>query len=149
MRCVVQRVRQASVTVVGRTVAEIGQGLLVLAGFTATDGEEQMRRMARKIVRLRVFDDAAGVMNLSVADVGGDILAVSQFTLQADMRKGNRPSYHQAAAGSLARGLYQRFVAVLEAERGEPVPTGEFGAEMLVSLVNDGPVTLILDSEAL
>lgn len=146
MRVVVQRVRQASVNVEGRVTGEIGPGLLVLAGFEAADQPADLDWMAQKLVKLRVFPDAEGVMNRSVADIGGGILAVSQFTLYASTRKGNRPSWGRAAAGPVSQPLFEAFVAQLTAALGRPVPTGVFGADMQVSLVNDGPVTISLDS---
>ena len=146
MRCVIQRVRQARVSVGERVVGEIGPGLLVLAGFVDDDEDADLEWMARKVTRLRVFDDAQGVMNLSVAETGGGILAVSQFTLYADLRKGNRPSYHRASAAERAAGRYEQFLSVLARELGRPVGRGEFGAEMAVALLNDGPVTLIVSS---
>ena len=127
---------------------EIGSGLLVLAGFEADDGDADLDWMAGKIVRMRIFADDAGIMNRSVQDVGGEILAVSQFTLFASVRKGNRPSWSRAARGEVSQPLFERFVARLSAELGKPVPTGVFGADMRVSLVNDGPVTLAVDSRA-
>jgi len=148
MRVVLQRVAQASVSVDGRVTAEIGPGLLVLAGAAPDDGPEDRDWLARKIVQLRVFSDDAGVMNRSVAEVGGAILAVSQFTLYASTRKGNRPSWSNAAPPTVARPLFDAFVAALARELGRPVPTGEFGADMHVALVNDGPVTVTLDSRA-
>ena len=146
MRVVVQRVRQAAVTVGSETVGCIGPGLLALAGFEADDGEADLAWMARKLVQLRVFADAAGVMNHSVQTAGGEILAVSQFTLYASTRKGNRPSWGRAAPGPVSAPLFDRFVALLAEALGKPVATGVFGADMQVSLVNDGPVTLVLDS---
>lgn len=146
MRVVVQRVREARVVVDGRTVGEIGPGLLVLAGFSPQDGALALDWMARKLVQLRIFSDDEGKMNRSVLDAGGQILVVSQFTLLADARKGNRPSYVGAAPPPLADALYQQFVRQVESLLGRPVPTGEFGADMQVSLLNDGPVTLVLDS---
>ncbi len=146
MRCVIQRVTRASVSVGERVVGEIGAGLLVLAGFVDDDADADLEWMARKVTRLRVFDDPQGVMNLSVAQTGGGILAVSQFTLYADLRKGNRPSYHLASSADRARGRYEQFLGALVRELGRPVARGEFGAEMAVSLVNDGPVTLIASS---
>lgn len=146
MRVVVQRVREASVHVNGSLVGSIGHGLLVLAGFEADDGEADLDWMAGKLVRMRLFADDAGVMNRSVEEVGGDILAVSQFTLYASVRKGNRPSWSRAARGDVSGPLFERFVERLAAELGKPVPTGVFGADMQVSLVNDGPVTLSIDS---
>ena len=147
MRVVVQRAASASVTVGGSVVSSIGPGLLVLAGFEADDGEADLDWMAGKIVRLRVFANADGVMNCSVQEAGGEILAVSQFTLYASVRKGNRPSWGRAARGDVSGPLFERFVARLAAELGKPVPTGVFGADMRVSLVNDGPVTLLLDTQ--
>jgi D-aminoacyl-tRNA deacylase len=146
MRCVIQRVASASVTVSGRVVGEIGPGLLVLAGFVDEDVDDDIERTARKVVRLRVFDDEQGVMNRSVSETGGGILAVSQFTLYADLRKGNRPSYHRASAAGRAAGRYEQFLVALARELGRPVQRGEFGASMAVALVNDGPITLIASS---
>lgn len=148
MRTVIQRVSAASVAVDGKITGEIGAGLLVLAGFEADDGEADLDWMAGKIVRMRIFADAAGVMNRSVLDSGGGILAVSQFTLYASVRKGNRPSWSRAARGDVSQPLFERFVARLTAELGKPVPTGVFGADMRVSLINDGPVTLAIDSRS-
>ncbi len=148
MRALVQRVREASVTVDGHVSGAIGAGLLVLAGLTDGDGADDCDWLARKIVGLRIFDDDDGVMNRSVQDVGGDILAVSQFTLYASTRKGNRPSYSAAARPEIAAPGFDAFVASLAALLGKPVPTGVFGAHMAVALVNDGPVTLWLDSRA-
>ena len=146
MRVVVQRAASASVTVGGSVVSSIGPGLLVLAGFEADDGEADLDWMAGKIVRLRLMADENGVMNRSVQEVGGDILAVSQFTLYASVKKGNRPSWSPAARGEVSGPLFARFVAKLSAELGKPVPTGVFGADMQVALINDGPVTLSIDS---
>lgn len=148
MRVVVQRVREAAVAVEGQVTGQIGIGLLVLAGFESDDGESDLDWMAGKLVRTRIFSDEDGVMNRSVADAGGDILAVSQFTLFASVRKGNRPSWNRAARGDVSGPLFERFVAKLAAELGKPVPTGVFGADMQVSLVNDGPVTLSIDSRS-
>lgn len=148
MRVVVQRVAEAAVTVAGETIARIGPGMLVLAGFEAGDGDPDLDWMAQKLVRLRIFADAGGVMNRGVVDAGGDILAVSQFTLYASTRKGNRPSWSRAAPGEVSEPLFARFVATLAAALGKPVPTGSFGADMRVGLVNDGPVTLCIDSKA-
>lgn len=148
MRVVVQRVGQAAVAVDGRTVGAIERGLLVLAGFEAGDGDADLDWMAGKLVKLRIFPDDRGVMNQSVQDAGGDILAVSQFTLYASTRKGNRPSWGRAAPGELSQPLFERFVGKLSAALGKPVPTGVFGADMQVSLCNDGPVTLVIDSRA-
>ncbi len=146
MRVVVQRVLEAAVAVDGRVSGKIGPGLLVLAGFEADDGVADLDWMAGKLVRLRLFGDADGVMNRSVQEAGGEILAVSQFTLYASVRKGNRPSWSRAARGEVSQPLFEHFVEKLAAELGKPVPTGVFGADMKVSLVNDGPVTLTIDS---
>lgn len=148
MRAVIQRVAEATVRVDVRIVGQIGAGLLVLAGFEETDGDADLEWMAGKIARLRLFADDAGVMNLSVLETGGDVLAVSQFTLYASVKKGNRPSWSRAATAEISRPLFDRFVTRLSATLGKPVPTGEFGADMQVSLVNDGPVTLTIDSKA-
>lgn len=146
MKAVVQRVSEARVAVAREVTGVIGPGLLVLAGFEAADTEADLDWMAGKIVRARIFADADGVMNRSVQEVGGDILAVSQFSLYASVKKGNRPSWSRAAPGAVSQPLFERFVAKLEAALGKPVPTGVFGADMAVSLVNDGPVTLVIDS---
>ena len=146
MRVVVQRVKSARVEVEGRIVGAIGPGLLVLAGFEERDGEEDIAWVSGKLSRLRIFDDEAGIMNRSVTDAGGDILAVSQFTLFASVGKGNRPSWSRAAAPGIARPLFERFVRRLETDLGRSVPTGIFGADMTVHLSNDGPVTLFIDS---
>ena len=144
MRVVLQRVSRAKVTVDGRVTGEIGRGLLLLAGFTDADTEEALAWMAKKVVQLRVFPDDEGKMNRSVEEADGAILVVSQFTLYGDARKGNRPSFIEAARPEVAIPLYERFVALLRAA-GRRVETGEFGAMMDVELVNDGPVTLILE----
>ncbi len=146
MRVVVQRVRSASVAVDGEISGKIGPGLLVLAGFEESDTAPDLDWMAGKIVRMRIFADVDGVMNRSVQEAGGEILAVSQFTLYASVKKGNRPSWSRAARGDISQPLFERFVARLTAELGRPVQTGVFGADMQVALVNDGPVTLALDS---
>jgi len=146
MRALIQRVREASVAVAGERIAAIGNGLLVLAGVSVEDGAEDFDWCARKIVALRVFADEAGVMNRSVAEVSGEVLAVSQFTLYASTRKGNRPSWSGAAPPEIAEPKFAAFVAALERELGKPVPAGRFGAYMQVALVNDGPVTIALDS---
>ena len=146
MRVLVQRVREASVTVDGRVTGAVGRGLLILAGVADDDTDTDRDWLVHKIVNLRVFDDAAGVMNQSVRDVGGDILAVSQFTLYASTKKGHRPSWSGAARPEVAAPRFAAFVAALSAALGRPVPTGVFGATMAVALVNDGPVTLLLDS---
>lgn len=141
-----QRVVAARVAVGGETVGAIGAGLLVLAGFEDGDGDADLAWLSAKVCRLRIFDDAAGAMNRSVVDCGGEILAVSQFTLFASVKKGNRPSWSRAARPELSRPLFERFVRQLERDLGRPVPTGVFGADMQVSLVNDGPVTIAIDS---
>lgn len=146
MRVVLQRVSRARVLVGGNVVGEIGQGLLVLAGFTETDSPGQLAWMADKIVGLRIFRDEAGKMNRSLDEIGGSLLVVSQFTLYGDAQKGRRPSFVRAAPPEVANQLYERFVLELRA-RGAPVQTGEFGAMMEVELVNDGPVTLWLERE--
>jgi D-tyrosyl-tRNA(Tyr) deacylase len=146
MRALVQRVREATVTVDGVIRSRIGAGLLVLAGIAETDTPGDRDWLARKIVQLRVFDDDAGVMNRSVLESGGEVLAVSQFTLYASTRKGNRPSYAAAAPPAIARPAFDAFVASLRDQLGKSVPTGVFGASMQVALVNDGPVTIWLDS---
>lgn len=146
MRVVIQRVRQASVAVDGQICGKIGPGLLVLAGFEALDTEADLDWMAGKIVKMRLFSDEQGVMNRSVGEAGGEILAVSQFTLYAAVKKGNRPSWSRAARGEISQPLFEQFVARLSAELGKPVPTGVFGADMQVALINDGPVTVTVDS---
>jgi len=146
MRLVIQRVREASVTVENAVVGQIGPGLLVLAGCALTDDEAALGWLARKLVGLRIFPDDNGQMNRSALDVGGEVLVVSQFTLLADARRGNRPSYAAAAPPAVAEPLYERFVALVAAALGRPVPTGVFGADMQVRLLNDGPVTIVLDS---
>ena len=140
--------REANVTVDGKVVGAVGHGLLVLAGVTDSDDATDREWLARKIVQLRIFDDDAGVMNRSVVEAGGGILAVSQFTLYASTRKGNRPSYVAAARPEVAEPAFDALVALLKELLGKPVPTGVFGAYMQVSLVNDGPVTIWLDSKA-
>ena len=146
MRVVVQRVKAADVAVDREITGKIGPGLLVLAGFEADDSAADLDWMAGKLVRLRLFSDETGVMNRSVQEIGGDILAVSQFTLYASVKKGNRPSWSRAARGDVSGPLFADFVDRLSAALGKPVPTGVFGADMQVSLVNDGPVTLVVDS---
>jgi len=145
MRAVVQRVTSSAVTVDGRTVGEIGRGLMILVGVEQGDGSEDVRYLAEKCGQLRIFEDADGKMNLSVADIGGEILVVSQFTLLADCRKGRRPGFSRAALPDVADELYRKFVELLRTQNLS-VATGIFQAEMQVHLVNDGPVTLLLDS---
>ena len=147
MRAVLQRVREASVAVDSKTAGAIGRGLLVLLGCAADDGPDDIAWLAAKTADLRIFDDEAGVMNRSVKDIGGDILLVSQFTLLASTKKGMRPSWHLAAKPETALPLYETFHRLLEAVLGRPVPTGIFGADMQVALVNDGPVTIMIDSK--
>lgn len=147
MRALIQRVSKASVKIGGETRAEIGRGILVLLGVGDGDNAEDVGWLAGKVARLRVFDDDGGQMNLSLGDVGGGALVVSQFTLQASTKKGNRPSFIRAARPEEAMPLYEAFVAELEALLGRPVATGEFGADMQVALVNDGPVTIWIDSK--
>lgn len=146
MRIVVQRVSHASVTIDGQVKSSIGKGLLVLLGIGSDDGEEDVQWLVRKLTALRIFDDEAGVMNLSVRDVGGDILVVSQFTLMASYKKGNRPSWIHAAPHNISIPLYRRFCEVLREALGKDIGTGEFGADMKVELLNDGPVTICMDS---
>ena len=147
MRAVVQRVSHAEVNIEGTKKGAIGQGLMVLLAVEEADGPDDIEWLSGKIVRLRIFEDENGVMNRSVQEAKGEILLVSQFTLFASTRKGNRPSYSRSAAPEVAVPLYQQFVARLTRELGRPVQTGEFGAHMLVSLANDGPVTIIIDSK--
>lgn len=148
MRTVIQRVSEASVEVsdIGYR-ADIGSGLLILVAFVDDDTREDLEWIARKIVAMRIFDDGNGVMNLSVKDVGGEILAVSQFTLYASTAKGNRPSYIKAAKPDVAVPLYEEFLGILESDLEKPVRKGIFGADMKVNLINDGPVTIIMDSK--
>jgi D-tyrosyl-tRNA(Tyr) deacylase len=148
VRAVVQRVSRAEVRVEGRSTGRVGRGLAVLLGVARGDGEDDARQLADKIAALRVFEDDAGKMNLSVRDVGGGVLVVSQFTLLGDARKGNRPGFTDAAPPEEANALYERFCALLR-ERGLEVGTGVFRATMEVELVNEGPVTILLDSRKL
>ena len=147
MRLLIQRVKNASVSVGGDELSRIGLGLLVLVGVGVEDTDEDIEYLAGKLVRLRIFDDGQGVMNLDVRQVGGEVLVVSQFTLQASTRKGNRPSYVRAAPEAVSRPMYERFTARVAELLGREVPTGEFGADMQVALVNDGPVTIWIDSK--
>ena len=147
MRLLIQRVKNASVSVGGDELSRIGLGLLVLVGVGVEDTDEDMEYLAGKLVRLRIFDDEQGVMNLDVRQVGGEVLVVSQFTLQASTRKGNRPSYVRAAPEAVSRPMYERFTARVAELLGREVPTGEFGADMQVALVNAGPVTIWIDSK--
>jgi len=147
MRVVIQRVRRASVTIDGKVKDSIGEGLLVLAGFEDTDALEDINWISSKLVQLRVFNDDQGVMNRSVKEVDGGILVISQFTLHASTKKGNRPSYIRASKPDTAIPLYENFVRQVEVDLGKPVGTGIFGADMKVELVNDGPVTICIDSK--
>ncbi len=147
MIAVIQRASQASVTIEGKITASIGVGLVVLVGIEDADGPEDVEWLAAKVVNLRIFNDTEGVMNLSVKDVGGELLAVSQFTLHASTKKGNRPSYIQAAKPEIAIPIYEKFVAALAEGLGKPVQTGVFGADMKVSLINDGPVTIWINTK--
>jgi D-tyrosyl-tRNA(Tyr) deacylase len=148
MRAVIQRVSEAKVSIAGVVKGAIQHGLTVLLAVEAADTAEDIEWLSGKIVRLRVFDDENGVMNRSVQEAQGGILLVSQFTLFASTKKGNRPSYSRSAPPEIAVPLYQQFIARLAQDLGKPIETGEFGAEMLVSLTNDGPVTIIIDSKA-
>ena len=147
MRVLIQRVKEASVTVDGEVISLIHNGLLVFVGITDDDNREDILWLTKKIANIRLFDDENGVMNRSVIEAGGDILAVSQFTLMASTKKGNRPSYIKAAKPDVAVPLYEKFLALLERELGKPVGKGKFGADMKVELLNDGPVTIIVDSK--
>ena len=147
MIVIIQRVSEASVKVEGTVIGTIGKGLMVLVGFEDADTEEDLVWMAGKVINLRIFDDENGVMNLSVKDVSGELLIVSQFTLHASTKKGNRPSYIKAAKPDISIPLYEQFVALLDEQIDSEVQTGEFGADMKVSLVNDGPVTIYIDSK--
>lgn len=147
MRAVIQRVSQASVTIAGQTTGVIGPGLLVLLGIEEADTAADIEWLSGKIVRLRIFNDDAGLMNRSVQETGGDILLISQFTLFASTKKGNRPSHTRAARPEIAIPLYEAMIARLAAELGSPVVTGEFGADMKVALINDGPVTIAIDTQ--
>lgn len=146
MRAVIQRVSKASVTIEGKINAQIGWGLLVLLGIEDADTNEDIEWLSGKIVNLRIFDDANGVMNESIKDKGGDIIVVSQFTLHASTKKGNRPSYIKASKPDVAIPLYEKMIARLSDDLGKPVGTGIFGADMKVELLNDGPVTIVIDT---
>ncbi len=147
MKAVIQRVNYASVTIDNKVVSKIDQGLLVLLGITSQDNQEDIQWLSNKIVNLRIFNDASGVMNKSVNDVDGDLIIVSQFTLMANTKKGNRPSYIRAANSEIAIPLYEDFIAKTETLLGKKVGTGIFGADMKIDLQNDGPVTIIIDTE--
>ena len=147
MRVVIQRAGYASVTINGVCKSSIGKGLMILVGIEETDGKEDIEWLCKKIVNLRVFDDENGVMNKSILEVGGDILVVSQFTLHASTKKGNRPSYIRAAKPEISIPLYEHFCEALSLALGKPIGTGEFGADMKVELLNDGPVTICIDTK--
>jgi D-tyrosyl-tRNA(Tyr) deacylase len=147
MKLVIQRVSEAAVRIAGEIRGSIGTGLLVLAGIATDDTEEDLQWLSRKTVQLRIFNDEAGKMNKSLREVGGGILLISQFTLHASTKKGNRPSYTGAAPPAIAIPLYEKFIQMLEADLGKSIETGIFGADMKVSLLNDGPVTILMDSK--
>ena len=146
MRVVIQRVSKASVTIEGKVVGAVGRGLLVLVGIEDADGDEDIKWLSNKICNLRIFNDEAGVMNRSILEENGELLVVSQFTLHASTKKGNRPSYIKASKPEIAVPLYEKFKEQLSADLGKEVASGEFGADMKVALVNDGPVTIIIDT---
>jgi D-tyrosyl-tRNA(Tyr) deacylase len=148
MRAVIQRVQQASVTIGGNIYTRIGTGLLVLLGIEVADADEDIEWLSGKIARLRIFDDAEGVMNNSVTDINAEVLVVSQFTLHASTKKGNRPSYIKAARPESAIPLYEKFLAQISRDTGKAAASGEFGANMQIALINDGPVTLIIDTKS-
>ena len=147
MRVLIQRVSESSVVIDGKTKSSIGKGLLILLGIENSDAEEDIEFLTKKIINLRIFDDENGVMNKSVMDIDGEIMVVSQFTLHASIKKGNRPSYIKAAKPDISIPLYKQFCETLSSIFGKPVQTGEFGADMKVHLVNDGPVTIWIDSK--
>lgn len=148
MRAVIQRVKEASVMVDDQVRGSVGQGLLIFLGIEDADNEEDIQWLSGKILNLRIFDDADGVMNLSVKDVGGEVLLVSQFTLHASTKKGNRPSYIRAARPEIAIPVYEQMIRQLETDLGKKIQTGEFGADMQVRLWNNGPVTITIDTKA-
>lgn len=147
MIVVIQRASEASVKIEGKIKAEIGTGLMILLGIEEADGEEDIAWLSKKIVNLRIFPDENGVMNKSLLEIGGEILLISQFTLHASTKKGNRPSYIKAAKPDIAIPLYEKMILALETELGKSIGTGEFGADMKVALTNDGPVTIVMDSK--
>ena len=147
MRVVVQRVSQSNVKVSGEVIGEIKEGLMVLVSFVDEDNDTDLGWMTKKIINLRIFNDDEGKMNRSVQDVGGDILLISQFTLHGSTKKGNRPSFIKAAKPDFAKVMYEKFIKVLEQSLGKEIQTGEFGGDMKVSLINDGPTTIIIDSK--
>ena len=148
MRTVIQRVKSASVTIERQTVGKIADGMLILLGIEDSDTVEDVQWLCAKIAKLRIFDDAAGIMNNSIVDINGEILVVSQFTLFASTKKGNRPSYIRASKPDVAIPMDERFIALLEKEVGKKIETGQFGAMMNVELINDGPVTIIIDTKS-
>ena len=148
MRAVIQRVSQASVTIDEKKIADISFGLLVFLGISDTDTTEDLQWLSNKLTNLRIFNDADGVMNISLKDSNGSAIVVSQFTLYAQTKKGNRPSYIKAAKPEIAKPLYEQFVKQFEADLGQVIQTGAFGADMKVALINDGPVTIVMDSKA-
>ena len=147
MRIIIQRVRNASVTINGQLHSSIGQGMMILVGIEEADNEEDIAFLVKKVAAMRIFDDENGVMNLSVMDIGGEVLVVSQFTLHASTKKGNRPSYIKAAKPDISVPLYERFCKELSTALGKLVKTGVFGADMQCALINDGPVTIFMDSK--
>src|SRR5687768_13823280 len=147
MKVVIQRVSKASVTIEGKVSGKIGYGLLVLLGIEDADAEEDITWLSNKILNLRIFNDDAGIMNRSVLEIGGEILLISQFTLHASTKKGNRPSYIKASKPEVAIPLYEKMIAQLEKDSGKKIQTGIFGADMKVELLNDGPVTIVIDSK--
>ena len=147
MRIIIQRVREASVTIDEKLYSSIGRGMMILVGIEDADGDEDIAFLVKKVVNMRIFDDAEGVMNRSVLDTQGEILVVSQFTLHASTKKGNRPSYIKAAKPDISVSLYEKFCAELSIALNKPVKTGVFGADMQCSLINDGPVTIFMDSK--
>ena len=148
MRLVIQRVSEAQVSIEGNTVGKICKGLMVLMGICSEDSIEDTQWLVSKLCNLRIFSDEAGLMNLSVKDIKGDILLVSQFTLYASTKKGNRPSFIEAARPEMAVPLYEKFIELLTGDLGKPISTGRFGADMQVGIINDGPVTIIIDSKS-
>ncbi|MBQ3175874.1 MAG: D-tyrosyl-tRNA(Tyr) deacylase [Bacteroidales bacterium] len=147
MRIVIQRVTEANVVIEGKINGEIGNGMMILVGIEESDSDDDIAWLTKKVVNLRIFDDENGVMNLSILDKGGDILLISQFTLHASTAKGNRPSYIKAAKPDISIPIYEKFIKSLESALGKKIATGVFGADMKVSLTNDGPVTIIIDSK--
>ena len=147
MRIIIQRVLNASVTIDNKLYSAINQGMMILVGIEEADGDEDIAFLTKKVANMRIFDDADGVMNLSVMDIGGEVLVVSQFTLHASTKKGNRPSYIKAAKPDISVPLYEKFCAELSSILGKPVKTGVFGADMQCTLINDGPVTIFMDSK--